>query len=173
MKKQYARAVQQNPSGMKCTHQPIKDDQSLNCEVEDIRVKELKSLESVGADRGFIPPFVRYRNILNFGVGLILGCISFPMWYYSKFLYYTFFCVQVVILFILFCLESVGADRGFIPPSVRYRNILNFGVGLILGCILFPMWYYSKFLYYTVFCVQVVILFILINGGDGVSSSHQ
>jgi len=70
-------------------------------------------------------------------------------------------------------LESVGADRGFIPPSVRYRNILNFVVGLILGCILFPMWYYSKFLYYTVFCVQVVILFILINGGDGVNSSHQ
>jgi len=33
--------------------------------VEDIRVKELKNLESVGADRGFIPPSVRYRNILK------------------------------------------------------------------------------------------------------------
>ena len=70
-------------------------------------------------------------------------------------------------------LESVGADRGFIPPSVRYRNILNFVVGLILGCISVPMWNYSKFLYYTVFCVQAVILFILINGGDSVNSSHQ
>jgi len=68
---------------------------------EDIRVKELKSLESVGADRGFIPPSVRYRNILNFGTGLILGCISVPMWNYSKFLYYSVFCVQAIILFIL------------------------------------------------------------------------
>jgi hypothetical protein len=58
---------------MKCTHQPIKDDESLNCEVEDRRVKELKNLESVGADRGFIPPSVRYRNTLNFATGLILG----------------------------------------------------------------------------------------------------
>ena len=101
MKKQYARAVQQNPSGMKCTHQPIKDDVSLNCDVEDIRVEELKNLESVGADRGFIPPSVRYRNILNFGIGLILGCISVTMWNYSKFLYYSVFCVQAVILYIL------------------------------------------------------------------------
>jgi len=86
---------------MKCTHQPIKDDVSLNCEVEDIRVKELKNLESVGADRGFIPPSVRYRNILNFVTGLILGCISVPMWQYSKFLYYTIFVIQSVILYIL------------------------------------------------------------------------
>lgn len=30
---------------------------------EDIRVKELKNLEYVGADRGFIPPSVRFFNI--------------------------------------------------------------------------------------------------------------
>jgi len=101
LKKQYARAVQQNPRGMKCKHQPIKDDESLNCEVEDIRVKELKNLESVGADRGFIPPSVRYKNNLNYGVGLILGCISVYVWNHSKFLFYTVFCVQVITLFIL------------------------------------------------------------------------
>ena len=76
---------------------------------EDIRVKELKNLASVGADRGFIPPSVRYRNILNFGTGLILGCISVPFWNYSKFLYYTVFCIQAVILFIL--INSNGGKK--------------------------------------------------------------
>jgi hypothetical protein len=56
---------------------------------------------------------------------------------------------------------------------VRYKNILNFAVGLIIGCISLPMWNYSKFLYYTVFSVQAIILFILINGGDGINSSHK
>lgn len=65
MKKYYARAGQQNPSGMKCTHQPMKDDVRLNCDVEDRRVKEVKNLEFVGTDRGFIPPSVRYTHILN------------------------------------------------------------------------------------------------------------
>ena len=101
MKNNYARAVQQNPSGMKCTlpGNAVKR--------EDIRVKELKNLEFVGADRGFIPPSVRYRNILNFGTGLILGCISVPMYNHSKFLYYSVFCVQSIILFILINSKNV------------------------------------------------------------------
>jgi hypothetical protein len=44
------------------------------------------------------------------------------------------------------------------------NNTLNFGIGLMLGCISVPMWNYSKFLYYSIFCVQTIILFILING---------
>jgi len=43
------------------------------------------------------------------------------------------------------------------------KNALNFGVGLILGCISVDMWNYSKFLYYTVFCIQIVVIYILIN----------
>jgi len=45
---EYARAVQHNPSGM--------TDESEQSYKSDRRVKELKSLECVGADRGFIPP---------------------------------------------------------------------------------------------------------------------
>lgn len=103
MKNNYARAVQQNPSGM--------IGESEKSYKPDIRVKELKSLESVGADRGFIPPSVRYRNILNFGTGLILGCISVPMWNYSKFLYYSVFCVQAVILYILINYSSTSLNK--------------------------------------------------------------
>jgi len=44
-----------------------------------------------------------------------------------------------------------------------YKDMLNYGAGLVLGCIAFPMYIYSKFLYYTVFAVQVVIIYILIN----------
>ena len=34
---------------------------------------------------------------------------------------------------------------------------------MILGVIGSAMWQYDKFLYYSVFCVQAVILYILIN----------
>jgi hypothetical protein len=43
------------------------------------------------------------------------------------------------------------------------RNTLNFATGLILGFISVPIWQYSEFLYYTVFLIQTVILYILIN----------
>lgn len=46
---------------------------------------------------------------------------------------------------------------------MKYRNMLNFGVGMILGVIAYPMYLHSKFLYYTVFCIQVIILYIIIN----------
>jgi len=40
---------------------------------------------------------------------------------------------------------------------------INFSAGMILGVIGQAMFKYSVFLYYSVFCVQVVIIFILIN----------
>jgi len=43
------------------------------------------------------------------------------------------------------------------------KNILNYSIGMILGIIGSVMWQYDKFLYYGVFCVQAVILYILIN----------
>ena len=43
------------------------------------------------------------------------------------------------------------------------KNLLNFGIGLLLGCIAVFMWEYSKFLYYSVFAVQTIIIYILIN----------
>ena len=43
------------------------------------------------------------------------------------------------------------------------KNILNYSIGMILGVIGSAMWQYDKFLYYSVFCVQAVILYILIN----------
>ena len=39
---------------------------------------------------------------------------------------------------------------------------INFSAGMILGVIGQAMFKYSVFLYYSVFCVQVVIIFILI-----------
>jgi bacteriorhodopsin len=42
-------------------------------------------------------------------------------------------------------------------------NIINYTVGMILGVIGSAMWQYDKFLYYTVFCLQAIIIFILIN----------
>ena len=43
------------------------------------------------------------------------------------------------------------------------KNTINFTVGMILGVIGSVMWQYDKFLYYTVFCLQAIIIFILIN----------
>ena len=43
------------------------------------------------------------------------------------------------------------------------KNILNYSIGMILGVIGFTMWKYDKFLYYSVFCVQAIIIYILIN----------
>lgn len=43
------------------------------------------------------------------------------------------------------------------------RDLLNFVLGMILGVVGVFMWNFSKFLYYTVFCIQVVIIFVLIN----------
>lgn len=46
---------------------------------------------------------------------------------------------------------------------LNIKNILNFSIGMILGVIGSAMWQYDKFLYYSVFCVQSIILYILIN----------
>ena len=43
------------------------------------------------------------------------------------------------------------------------RNTINFGAGILLGSISIAMWNYSQFLYYTVWCVQTIIIYILIN----------
>ena len=43
------------------------------------------------------------------------------------------------------------------------QNILNFSIGMILGVIGSAMWQYDKFLYFSVFCVQIIIVYILIN----------
>jgi len=43
------------------------------------------------------------------------------------------------------------------------QNFLNFSAGLTLGAIGSFMYQYSKFLYYTVFSIQTMIIFILIN----------
>lgn len=44
------------------------------------------------------------------------------------------------------------------------RSILNFVVGIILGVVAVFMWEYDRFLYYTVFALQVITLYIIING---------
>lgn len=46
---------------------------------------------------------------------------------------------------------------------IQIKNFINFGVGMILGVIGSAMWQYDKFLYYSVFCLQAIIIFILIN----------
>ena len=43
------------------------------------------------------------------------------------------------------------------------KSLLNFGIGIVLGVIGVSMWNYDKFLYYTVFCVQSIIIYVLIN----------
>ena len=43
------------------------------------------------------------------------------------------------------------------------KNILNYSIGMILGVIGSAMWQYDKFLYYSVFSIQAIILYILIN----------
>ena len=45
----------------------------------------------------------------------------------------------------------------------QIKNTINFAVGMILGVIGSAMWQYDKFLYYSVFCLQAIIIFILIN----------
>lgn len=59
-------------------------------------------------------------------------------------------------------------SRGKIPPSLLYSNTLNFGMGLILGVAVVPVWLpqCSKFLLYTVLLIQAVILCVLIDGGE-------
>ena len=49
------------------------------------------------------------------------------------------------------------------PNKSNWRNVSNFAVGMILGVIVVPMWNYSRFLYYTVFCIEVIIIYIIIN----------
>ena len=44
------------------------------------------------------------------------------------------------------------------------RDLINFAVGILLGTIAVPFYNYNRFLYYTVFCVQIIIIYILING---------
>jgi len=46
---------------------------------------------------------------------------------------------------------------------IQIKNSINFTVGMFLGVIGFVMWQYDKFLYYSVFCLQSIIIFILIN----------
>jgi hypothetical protein len=46
---------------------------------------------------------------------------------------------------------------------IQTKNIINFTVGMILGVIGSAMWQYDKFLYYSVFCLQSIIIYILIN----------
>jgi hypothetical protein len=46
---------------------------------------------------------------------------------------------------------------------IQIKNCINFTVGMFLGVIGFVMWQYDKFLYYSVFCLQSIIIFILIN----------
>ncbi len=46
---------------------------------------------------------------------------------------------------------------------MKYRNLINFCSGLVLGVIAVYMWQYSKFIYYTVFVIQTTIIYILIN----------
>jgi len=61
-----ARAVLNNPSGTKCTSEPICGiPKGLILIGEDIRVKELKNFECLGADRGFVPPSVRLYDDKN------------------------------------------------------------------------------------------------------------
>lgn len=43
------------------------------------------------------------------------------------------------------------------------KNTINFGVGILLGVIGIAMWNYSQFLYYTVWVVQTIIIYVLIN----------
>jgi hypothetical protein len=63
-------------------------------------------------------------------------------------------------------MSEQGTLAGSNPASPHIRNFLNFGAGLILGCISVAIWNYSKLLYYTVFIVQAVIIYILINMSD-------
>jgi len=53
------------------------------------------------------------------------------------------------------------------------KNTLNFVVGMMLGVIGSAMWNHSKFLYYSVFCVQAIILYILINPLTSEQTSKQ
>lgn len=43
------------------------------------------------------------------------------------------------------------------------NGLINFVTGVICGVIALPMYNYSKFLYFTIFCTGTVILFIIIN----------
>jgi len=55
---------------------------------------------------------------------------------------------------------------------IQTKNIINFTVGMILGVIGSAMWQYDKFLYYSVFCLQAIIIFILINSSTSDKSDY-
>lgn len=54
---------------------------------------------------------------------------------------------------------------------IQTKNTINFVVGMILGVIGSAMWQYDKFLYYSVFCLQAIIIYILINSSTSEQSS--
>jgi len=54
---------------------------------------------------------------------------------------------------------------------IQTKNTINFAVGMILGVIGSAMWRYDKFLFYSVFCLQAIIIFILINSSTSEQSS--
>ena len=56
---------------------------------------------------------------------------------------------------------------------IQIKNFINFGVGMILGVIGSAMWQYDKFLYYSVFCLQAIIIYILINSSTLEQSSNS
>ena len=56
---------------------------------------------------------------------------------------------------------------------IQIKNFINFSVGMILGVIGFAMWQYDKFLYYSVFCLQAIIIYILINSSTLEQSSNS
>ena len=43
------------------------------------------------------------------------------------------------------------------------KNWWNFTIGIMLGVLAQNMWFYSTFLFFTVFLLQVVIIYTLIN----------